>query len=105
MLLLYVLLGSARVYSYSLDNHQQITRDAVDLINTCAQQESFNTLNPASQLDALVHYNLHQDALWRKARLWHFPNNKHHPPEKSATIWIGNTLVISTSFDVWTDYL
>ena len=100
-----IMLACIKSYGYSLQNHQQITRDAVKLINLCIQKKHIKTLNPSEQLDVLIEYNLQQDQLWRKARLWHFPDNKQFPLEKSATSWMGNSLVISTSFNVWSDYL
>lgn len=100
-----IMLACINSHGYSLQNHEQITRDAVKLINLCIQEKHVNTLNPSAQLDVLIEYNLQQDQLWRKARLWHFPDNKQFPLEESATSWIGNSLVISTSFNVWSDYL
>ena len=100
-----IMLACIKSHGYSLQNHEQITRDAVKLINLCVQEKHIETLSPSAQLDVLIEYNLQQDQLLRKARLWHFPDNKQFPLEKSATSWIGNSLVISTSFNVWSDYL
>ena len=100
-----LLIFSLQAQAYSLKNHEQITRDASALINQCRQHKLLTTLSPKAQLPVLIAYNLDQDQLLRKARLWHFPFDKHQPPLKSATGWVGNTLVISTSFNLWTDYL
>ncbi|MEH6343630.1 MAG: hypothetical protein V7785_00970 [Bermanella sp.] len=100
-----LMIFSLQAMAYSLKNHEQITRDASALINECRQQKLITTLNPEAQLPVLIAYNLDQDQILRKARLWHFPFDKNQPPLKSATSWVGNTLVISTSFNLWTDYL
>ena len=103
--LVILILSTLKAHAYSLSNHQTITEDAVALINECRSQQFITTLDPSAQLGVLVKYNVHQDQLLRKARLWHFPYYAQYPPQKEATGWIGNTLVISTSFNVWTDYL
>ena len=105
LLVMAMLLMSIKGHAYSLQNHEEITRDASELINLCVEKKLIKTLNPSSQLDVLVQYNLQQDQLWRKARLWHFPKSDSQPLEKSITSWIGNSFVISTSFNVWSDYL
>ncbi len=105
LILALLMLFDTQALAYSLKNHEQITADASALINQCRQHELLTTLNPEPQLPVLIAYNLDQDQLSRKARLWHFPFDKKQPPLKSATSWVGNTLVLSTSFNIWSDYL
>jgi len=105
LILALLMLFSTQLSAYSLKNHEQITAGASALINQCRQHELLTTLNPEPQLPVLIAYNLDQDQILRKARLWHFPFDKKQPPLKSATSWVGNTLVLSTSFNIWSDYL
>ncbi len=105
LLVMAMMLVNIKGHAYSLQNHEAITRDASELINQCVEKHLIKTLNPSSQLNVLIQYNLQQDQLWRKARLWHFPKSDSHPLEKSITSWIGNSLVLSTSFNIWSDYL
>jgi hypothetical protein len=58
--------------AYGTDTHEYLTREAVALIHSC-KQETSALLDPTPHVATLVDFNLGQDDLMRKARLWHFP--------------------------------
>lgn len=81
--------------AYSVENHDAITRRAVKLVDSCRATKTAPAI-----VEALVHYNLAQDALLSKPWMWHFP--KVAPSAgcegPRAACW----LVLHKSFEPWT---
>lgn len=106
-------LTSAGALAYSTDNHELLTREAVRLAKAC------KAIDASYHEDTLVDFNLRQDQLLRKARLWHFPWSSPRPgcdPCQSGcytdwcpyagllTGWVCD-LAVFRAFDPWVNAL
>lgn len=92
-------------WSYSVDNHEIITRAAVALVNSCHQVIQSIPEVPARYVEILVKYNTDQDGVLRKARLWHFPADPGVKRRRSAAPWPAPWLVTVTTQDCWVRHL
>jgi len=101
---LLLILFSFQALSYSKTNHKHITKAAVDLVQRCELSPQLSEKN----IDTLVDLNLGQDGIFKKMRLWHFPEplaGSGNPAPQKQRAWLYGKLVTETTFDRWAKYL
>jgi len=95
-------MSSSLVNAYSKDNHEFITRQAVDLLEACKIRDI-----KEDYVESMVRYNIGQDELTRKLLIWHFPAAAKGEEYRSplATFSLVSSFALDTNFEIWTTYL
>jgi len=95
---------STNTLAYSKNNHQFITEKAAKLLTQCG----YTNILSDTDIDTLVEFNRHQDKLFKKSILWHFPmpeeDSENPAPSKERASGYGK-IVLEPTFNRWYDYL